>query len=408
MIRERPSSAPPSCCRLRSENDPVREDGGPSRERNLARPRVVLARSVQRIVIVEGTVDGEVDNSATMALRDYESTEGCLNNPLPVRHTTEGGGAGLGSSGVHDCSRPPSSSARLDEWETQRALVEASRLVETAQGPAQARGRATAQGQKGARGRGATRGRGRAQGRGTAQRHGAAKSAISASGAAIAVAPASDPSLLVGRGPGARSTRGRVHLDLRAAQPDQQVLEVLGFHEISSSAAWSLGELAASTQVEEQQAACTARAMLDAGGASHALRVHASLSVEGRWQLGLPASSHQRPSALQAAAPAKSVVQRRRRKAAVLGSPSERRVRPSGVQREEDNEAERHLREVKGLLQQIPERFHGSVFRRAMEEKGGGSSMSEVPRAVQEATLAKTLLCRPQARNFCFFSRRSH
>ena len=144
MIRERPSSAPPSCCRLRSEDDPVREDGGPSRVRNLARPRVVLARAVHRVVIVEGTIDGEMDNPATTALRDYESTEGCLNNPPPVRHTTEGGGAGLGSSGVHDCSRPPSSSARLDEWETQRALVEASRLVETAQGAAQSRGQVTA------------------------------------------------------------------------------------------------------------------------------------------------------------------------------------------------------------------------------------------------------------------------
>ena len=51
MMRERPSSAPPSYCRTRDENDPVREDGGPSRERNLARPRVVLARSVHGVVV---------------------------------------------------------------------------------------------------------------------------------------------------------------------------------------------------------------------------------------------------------------------------------------------------------------------------------------------------------------------
>ena len=85
MMRERPSSAPPSCCRMRDENDPVREDGGPSRVRNLARPRLVLARTVHRVVIVDGIIDGEANDLAATALHDYEPTKGCLNPTPPLR-----------------------------------------------------------------------------------------------------------------------------------------------------------------------------------------------------------------------------------------------------------------------------------------------------------------------------------
>ena len=62
-----------------------------------------------------------------------------------------------------------------------------------------------------------------------------------------------------------------VQLQLQAAQPDQRVQEVLSFCEVSSSTAWSLGELAESTLVEERKAAGVARSMLDAGEPSHAL-----------------------------------------------------------------------------------------------------------------------------------------
>ena len=42
-------------------------------------------------------------------------------NPHPVRDATEGGGEGLGYSGVYDCTRPPFSRARRDVDEASRA-----------------------------------------------------------------------------------------------------------------------------------------------------------------------------------------------------------------------------------------------------------------------------------------------
>ena len=397
MRRERPSSAPPCFCRTIGEDDPVQEEGWPI----LAKPRaIVLAHAVERIVFAGEAVDESRPVQAIVSRQhsDYVATKGC-SDPSSLRHSTEGGGAGLGSSGVLSCSRPPSSPARPDNAAALRAIDEAIMMVQaTAQEGAQeaAQARATAGSAtrgRGARaiGRGKARGRGRAQGQSTIPAQGAAQPAANQGDVTSVTPPASDPALLIGRGPGVRSTQGLVRLQVEATQPDQRVQEVLSFCGISS-AAWSLGELAASSHEEERGAASVARSMIAAGEPSHAPRVRVSLSIEGKWRArAMAASSSGQPVARPSIAP-RGAIQRRQRKAVVLGSPSERRVRPSGVRREEDNEEERHLREVKGLLGQIPERFHGGVFRRAMEERGGeGSSFSEVPLAVQEATLAMVL-----------------
>ena len=256
--------------------------------------------------------------------------------------------------------------------------------------------------------------------RGAARESGPTK-ALSLTQASSAVA--------IGRGAAYSTERRhpRVRLRIRAFGQDERVRSILSFYgvEVPGNEAWNLSELiawAATTSLASASAILSmAQAMVEAGDDPDRPRATVSLEVVSA-TVPLPAVTADRRVVLAqrhvaladhrlAVAPATtsmviasatndaaaaSSIHRRKRKALVLGSPSKLSKMPrtsDGVRLQQEDEEEHHQRCVRGLLEQIPERYRDGVFKRALEEGGGGSSstLTAVPREVQQATIAMVL-----------------